>query len=177
MKKKCDKCDRPATHRSIEITGGQKVEHNYCDAHAAEAGLTVKSAHTPINELLSNFVKLHSGEAGEAAGASGGGGGKTAAEKRCPECETTFAKFREDSLLGCPHCYEAFERELSPLLERAHEGATHHVGKVPRSAGVTEQKQVTLSRLRRRLDQAVASEDYELAARLRDELRTTEDEA
>ncbi|MEO0966400.1 MAG: UvrB/UvrC motif-containing protein [Planctomycetota bacterium] len=166
MKRKCDKCDRPATHRSIEITGGKKIEHNYCDIHAAEAGLTVKSAHTPINELLSNFVKLHSGEQAPAASPE---------ETSCPECGTTFAKFREDSLLGCPHCYEAFERELSPLLERAHEGATHHVGKVPRAAGVGEQRQVQLSRLQRRLDQAVASEDYELAARLRDELRTTEE--
>jgi protein arginine kinase activator len=173
MNRKCDKCDRPATHRSIEITGGQKVERNYCDAHAAEAGLTVKSAHTPINELLSNFVKLHSGESTPA----GEVGEPAKAEKHCPECGLTFAKFREDSLLGCPHCYEAFERELSPLLERAHEGASHHVGKVPRAAGVSEQSQVNLSRLRRRLDQAVAAEDYELAARLRDELRTTEEGA
>ncbi|MEM9253438.1 MAG: hypothetical protein AAGB29_13905, partial [Planctomycetota bacterium] len=109
MKRKCDKCDRPATHRSIEIVGGKKIEHNYCDIHAAEAGLTVKSAHTPINELLSNFVKLHSGDK-PAEGAT------SSEELRCPECETTFAKFREDSLLGCPHCYDAFERQLSPLL-------------------------------------------------------------
>ncbi|MEM6333916.1 MAG: UvrB/UvrC motif-containing protein [Planctomycetota bacterium] len=167
MKKKCDVCDRPATHRSIEIVGGKKIERNYCDIHAAEAGLSVKAPHQPVNEFFTSLVKMQSGgEAKEAAAKS--------AEAACPECDTTFAKFRQDSLLGCPHCYEAFERELGPLLERAHEGATHHVGKVPRSSGVSEQRQVQLSRLRRRLDDAVAAEDYELAARLRDELRQAE---
>jgi protein arginine kinase activator len=61
------------------------------------------------------------------------------------------------------------------LLERAHEGATHHVGKVPHRAGAGEARQVQLTRMRKRLDHAVASEDYELAAQLRDDIRQMED--
>ncbi|MEM1028214.1 MAG: UvrB/UvrC motif-containing protein [Planctomycetota bacterium] len=177
MKKKCDKCNRPATHHSVEISKtGEKVEINLCDLHAAEAGLTMKSAHTPINELLTNFVKLHSGgaEVGEAnTGKTGGGSAKDTA---CENCGTTFADFRENSLLGCPVCYKTFEQPLSPLLERAHEGGTHHIGKVPRRAGVGEQRQMALQRLRRQLDDAVSAEDYELAARLRDDLQQLEGE-
>lgn len=164
MKRKCDKCDRPATYHSVEIVKGKKIETNLCDEHAAEEQLTVKGVHTPINELLTNFVKLHSG------------GAPSTQQLVCEECGTTFAKFRETSLLGCPNCYKAFERPLGPLLERAHEGGTHHIGKVPRRAGAGEQRQAYLLRMRKKLDEAVSCEDYELAARLRDDIARFEGE-
>ncbi|MEM6748960.1 MAG: UvrB/UvrC motif-containing protein [Planctomycetota bacterium] len=163
MKKKCDKCDRPATHHAIEIVAGKKIETHLCDYHAAEAGLSVKSGHTPINQLLTNFVKIHSGaEESEAEQAK--------SDEGCPECGTTFAEFRESSLLGCPTCYDAFAERLSPLIGRAHEGARRHVGKAPRRAGVGHRRQLQLTRMRRRLDEAVQAEDYELAAKLRDDI-------
>ena len=86
------------------------------------------------------------------------------------------AQFREQSLLGCADCYKAFETPLAPLLERAHESGTHHVGKMPRRAGSGEQRQALLTRMRKRLAEAVAGEDYELAARLRDEIRRYEEQ-
>lgn len=166
-RRKCDKCDRPATNHSVEIIKGQKVEKHLCDQCASEEGLAVKAAHTPINELLTNFVKLHSG----AAAAT------TSKEAACPACGMTFGEFRENSLLGCGDCYKSFESQLGPLLERAHEGGAHHVGKVPRRAGASEHRQAQLTRLRKRLEQAVEQEDYELAARLRDDINTFEDKA
>ncbi|MBB6430875.1 UvrB/UvrC motif-containing protein [Algisphaera agarilytica] len=177
MKNKCDKCNRPATHHSVEISKeGEKVAINLCDACAAEEGLTMKSAHAPINELLTNFVKLHSGGAsGEGESGKSGEGGSPK-DTACENCGTTFADFRENSLLGCPMCYKTFEQPLSPLLERAHEGGTHHIGKVPRRAGVGEQRQMAMQRLRRQLDDAVMAEDYELAARLRDDIQQMEGE-
>ncbi len=164
MKRKCDKCNRPATHHSVEIIKGQKIEKHLCDAHASEEGLAIKAVHTPINELLTNFVKLH----------SGAGSSSEKDEQSCPECGLTFAQFRENSLLGCPDCYKAFESMLGPLLERAHNGGTHHVGKVPRRAGAGEARQSQLRQMRKRLDAAVAGEDYELAARLRDDIQRIE---
>ena len=161
MKHKCDKCERPATHHAVEIEGEERIETHLCDQHASEEGLSVKGAHLPIADLLNSFVQKHSGADQRSRGAE---------ELTCEECGMTFAEFRENSLLGCPDCYGAFEGPLSPLMERAHEGGTHHAGKVPRRAGVGEQRQVALRRLRRRLDDAVAGEDYELAAQLRDEI-------
>ena len=165
MKSKCDKCNRPATHHSVEIINGEKIEKHLCDLHAAEEGLGIKASHQPINELLTNFVKLHSGGENPAAASK---------STACEMCGLTFAEFRESSLLGCPACYQAFEQPLGPLLERAHEGGTHHIGKVPRRAGVGEQRQMALQRLRRQLDEAVLAEDYELAARLRDDVQQIE---
>lgn len=164
MKRKCDRCARPATHHSVEINKGEKIEKHLCEQHAAEEGLAIKSIHTPINELLTNFVKAHAGV--EAVPSSQG--------MACEACGMTFSQFRKDSLLGCPDCYKAFEQQLATILERAQEGGTHHIGKVPRRAGTGEQRQALLMRMRKRLNQAVVGEDYELAARLRDDIRKFE---
>jgi len=163
VKKKCDQCDKPATYHSVEIVKGEKIEKHLCDFHAAEEGLTVKPPHQPINELLTNFVKLQSGMPEQ-----------TSDEAVCEECGMSFAEFREHSLLGCGSCYRAFEQQLGPILERAHEGATHHVGKVPRRGGAGDERQAQLARMRKRLDEAVETEDYELAARLRDDITRLE---
>ncbi|BAM04774.1 UvrB/UvrC motif-containing protein [Phycisphaera mikurensis] len=163
MKRKCDQCGRPATHHAVDIVKGVKTETHLCDVHAAEAGLDqTPAAHTPIDELLTSFVKVHS--TGETATI-----GK-APTRVCSSCGLTFSEFREKSLLGCPTCYADFEAQLGPLLERAHEGGTHHVGKTPRRAGGAEQRQLRLARLQRRLDEALEAEDYESAAEIRDEL-------
>ena len=68
-----------------------------------------------------------------------------------------------------------FGEHLERLLERAHDGATHHVGKAPKSAGTTRVAQQDLRRLRRQLADAVAAEDYERAAELRDSIRELEE--
>ncbi len=167
MKRKCDKCGRPATHHSVEIINGQKIEKHLCEQHAAEEGLAIKSIHTPINELLTNFVKVH----GQADPVD-----QPSQAPACPECGMTFEHFRKDSLLGCADCYKAFERQLSTILERAQEGATHHIGKVPHRAGAGEQRQALLMRMRKQLDDAVTGEDYETAARLRDDIRKFEED-
>lgn len=147
----------------MEIIKGQKIEKHLCEKHAAEAGLTIKAVHTPINELLTNFVKMH-------------GGSEQDQQLTCDECGLTFSQFRESSLLGCPDCYEAFESSLSPLLERAHEGAAQHMGKVPQRAGTGQQRQQQLLQMRKQLAHAVDLEDFELAARLRDQIQRFEDE-
>ena len=164
-KRKCDKCDQPATHHSVEILKGQKIEKHLCDLHAAEEGMALKAVHTPINELLTNFVKLHSGATAEVA------------EKTCSNCGLTFSQFRTSSLLGCPQCYEAFDELLVPMLELAHDGGSHHIGKVPRRATTSgqQQDQLQVLSMRKRLAQAVASEDYELAATLRDQIGRLEE--
>jgi protein arginine kinase activator len=166
LKRKCDKCARPATHHSVEIIQGQKIEKHLCEQHAAEEGLAIKSINTPINELLTNFVKVHSATGPE----------KASQGLACDECGLTFNQFRKDSLLGCPDCYKSFEQPLSTILERAQEGGTHHIGKVPRRAGAGEQRQALLLRMRKQLDNAVIGEDYEQAARLRDDIRKFEGE-
>ena len=161
---KCDNCNKTATVHLTEIKGGKKIEKHLCEQCAAQnEGLPVKS-HMPINELLTNFVMAHSGMQKEQA-------------LVCEHCGVTWTEFRQNGLLGCAHDYTVFERELTPLLKRAHEDQTHHVGKVPTrrgGTGVPVKRQVDLTKLRRELQKAVEAEDYERAAKLRDQIRQAE---
>ncbi len=59
------------------------------------------------------------------------------------------------------------------MLENIH-GETRHSGKVPRRAPRNTQQQTTLIQLRNELKRAVAAEDYESAARLRDQIKGIE---
>jgi protein arginine kinase activator len=167
MSRKCDNCKNVATVHLTEIKGGKKIEKHLCEQCAAQQeGIPVK-AHTPINELLSNFVMAHSGLAKEAASTG----------LACEHCGMTWAEFRQGGLLGCEHDYSIFEKDLTPLLQRAHEGNTHHLGKVPvrrGGSGVPMKRQADLARLRRELQKAIEVEDYERAAKLRDQIRQAE---
>ena len=163
MAHKCDNCDERATHHSVEIIKGQKIEKHLCDDHAKDDGMLQKAAtHMPISELLTTFVKQQTGA-------------ESTLTLECTHCGLSFEQFREHSLLGCPACYDSFDEVLSPLLERHHEGATHHIGKVPRRAGVSEHRQQRILQMRKQLADAVADEDYEKAANLRDQIRVFEE--
>lgn len=163
---KCDNCNNAATVHLTEIRNGKKIEKHLCEMCAAQnEGLPVK-AHTPINELLTNFVMAHSGLAKEQQQG-----------QACEHCGITWAEFRQSGLFGCSGDYVVFEKDLTPLLQRAHEGATHHTGKVPGRAGgtgVPRKRTVDLAKLRKELQRAIEVEDYEKAARLRDQIREGE---
>src|SRR3954462_175978 len=162
---RCDNCNKAATVHLTEIKGGKKLEKHLCEQCAAlNEGLPVKS-HTPINELLTNFVMAHSG------------GVTKETHQACEACGITWAEFRQAGVFGCANDYTAFEKDLTPLLQRAHEGATHHVGKVPArrgGTGVPMKRQVDLTKLRKELSRAVEAEDYERAAKVRDQIRQAE---
>ncbi len=163
---KCDNCSKnQATVHLTEIKNGKKIEKHLCEHCAAQnEGVPIKS-HQPINELLTNFVMAHSGLQKEAHGAA------------CEGCGITWAEFRQSGLLGCENDYTLFEKDLTPLIQRAHEGATHHIGKVPTrrgGTGVPARRTVDLAKLRKELQRAVEGEDYERAAKLRDQIRQAE---
>lgn len=160
MKHKCDKCDKPATIYLTEIDNGAKTEKHLCEDCAAAEGITVK-ANPPISELLEDLV-MHS---------QGPQGGPVL---KCEVCGLEYAEFRRTGLLGCPNDYDAFAPMLEPVIAGAQDGQTAHVGKVPARAGLAQQRQTALLRLRGQLRSAIAAEEYERAAALRDELRALE---
>ena len=75
--------------------------------------------------------------------------------------------------LGCGDCYEAFKKQLTPLLKRIH-SADRHVGKVPLTVGKTVKDTRDLQDLRIRMEKAIQFEEFEEAARLRDQIKEME---
>ncbi len=158
-------CQRCKKHKAtVHLTDLVNNENrDLCEQCANEDGIIFKQ-HVPINELLTSFVMNQAGA-------------QEVADLTCEECGMTFAEFRAQGLLGCPHDYEAFDEALGSLVARVHQEGRHHVGKVPASAGKGVKRQHELMRLRRELSTAVESEDYETAARLRDEIQAMESKA
>ncbi len=157
---KCDKCGKPATILLTDVVDGKLTERKLCQACAAAEGVVVKTNMT-LSELLEDFV-LHT--SGQQAGA----------ELTCDVCGLTFGEFRQQKLLGCAHDYDAFEPALRPLIASAQAGGSQHVGKAPHRSGDQQKKQNALLRLRAELKKAVAAEDYEKAAMLRDQIQELE---
>ncbi len=93
---------------------------------------------------------------------------------RCPECGSTLKDFRETGRLGCAQCYLAFDGHLRDLLRRLH-GSSQHVGERYAAPGETDtDPRVRLLELKEQLRRAVESENFELAAELRDRIRVLE---
>ncbi|HYF14365.1 MAG TPA: UvrB/UvrC motif-containing protein [Phycisphaerales bacterium] len=180
---KCDHCEREATVHEVTVRNGVKIERHLCEQCATDQGIAVQPS-TPITELIKHYVMAQGLMPVVPAAA------QPMRATACPNCNTTFAEFKQQGLLGCEQCYTAFEGQLLPLLERAHDGGQHHTGKTPkRGAGDAPATPTTPSKpakkpvearvnrlqaLKRDLDQAVKDERYEAAARLRDELRKLE---
>lgn len=152
---KCDQCDKPATVHLTQILNGQMQKMHLCASCAEELGVN-QGAGFDMSDVLTGK--------GAAAPLSSGG------TPPCPECGMTLARFRKTGRLGCPACYRAFAREMRPLLQSMHH-ADRHLGRRPQSREATWSRREREETLQNRLADAVAAEDYENAARLRDELK------
>jgi protein arginine kinase activator len=164
---KCQKCPKPATFHITDIERGKPREYHFCDEHARQHLTPPEEAAeaSPMGELAKKLA-VSPGVSREPSSAD---------KQACPNCNITFLEFRNSGRLGCPYDYEVFRDELMPLLENIHD-ETRHSGKVPKRAPRTSQHQTTLIQLRNELKRAVAAEDYESAARVRDKIRSIEQE-
>jgi len=66
-----------------------------------------------------------------------------------------------------------FDYALDPIIRKIH-GLAAHTGNIPKSAGAVLSSKRHLDDLKAQLKTAIANEDYESAARLRDEIRSME---
>jgi protein arginine kinase activator len=160
--KKCRRCSKPATLHITELRQGEATEIHLCESCAKDYLSQAEEMSTPDSDL--QFDQLDESDQPEVSGMD---------DRVCPNCGITFREFRSQGRLGCPHDYVAFETDLIPLIENIH-GETQHCGKLPRRAPDSSRRQHQLIRLRSDLKLAVEEEDYETAARLRDEIQEVE---
>lgn len=163
--KKCDLCDKPAVVHETTVKGGVSKEVHLCAECAFEHGVNIPGQ-PKASETLQHFVIANPSAPSRKA--------KAGRKLTCPNCGLSFAQFRHSGSLGCPTCYSAFEKQLSRLIERAQNGGAHHVGKTPSNAGESIDRQAQINRLLKELNCAVAAEQYERAAELRDRLKGLE---
>jgi protein arginine kinase activator len=162
---KCDYCDSKAMVFLTQLAEGQMKKICLCESCAKERGVTDPTGFSMDQMMLGNFQQLMSGSATEATTVKSIRSGKC-----CTQCGFSMEDFQKVRRFGCANCYKVFASELTPMLRGMHKGA-NHVGKAPE--GLIENQLWTqrIEELQGKLEQAIASECYEEAAELRDEIR------
>jgi protein arginine kinase activator len=142
----------------VEQRGVETRKISICPVCAAKQGISQDG--NAINLNLPNLIAAMSGiTAQQPPGPA----------PHCPACGTRLDQFQESGRLGCARCYEIFEPFIRPLVKRAQAGEAHR-GLAPARLA-PEAPTAEEATLRNRLKECVASERYEEAARLRDQLR------
>lgn len=121
----------------------------------------------PFSELQDNLFGGFFGISGM--------GGDTHSEKACPRCASTYAMILKDGRVGCPECYTVFSNELSRTIRSIH-GTTTHIGAIPARHRAIKEHREHIKKLRNEMQDAIKREDFEAAARLRDEVKALESE-
>ena len=88
---------------------------------------------------------------------------------RCPKCGIAFSDFKSTGLLGCSYCYEHFSKSLIPTIKRV-QGGLVHIGKVPANASQEVVSRRRIDELKIKLRELIALENFEEAAKVRDEI-------
>src|SRR5437763_12658298 len=158
----CDVCKcNDATVFLTEIANGKMQKVNLCGACSQEKGVE-----DPKSFALADLL-LGLGAAEEIE--------KGAPSQKCPVCGFTQSDFKKTGRLGCSSCYNTFAEGLGTLLKAMHKG-TEHVGKLPQRAHRVLELSDKMRDLTQSLEKAVAEENYETAASLRDEIKKLEAE-
>jgi protein arginine kinase activator len=91
-------------------------------------------------------------------------------EPNCKKCGTTYNEFKKTGVFGCSECYKYFNSTLTPLIKRV-QGSSENVGKIPQKSGKDLMERKRLIQLKDELQKAIATEEYEKAAKIRDSIR------
>lgn len=168
----CEKCHQnEATVHLSQTRQGKTVEYNLCEQCAQQQGL---SQHIS-SYLGSIFGQGFGGSIFNTAGGIPAFGNTGISNAVCHSCGQSYEEFRRTGLFGCSKCYSEFAEQLEPVFRRV-QGSIRHSGRqlsgAPKRDSATQKSKIEM--LRSRLQEAVAAEDYEKAARIRDEIRTLE---
>jgi protein arginine kinase activator len=157
----CSVCkEKPATVFLTHIENDKMHKVNLCEDCAKNKGVDNPTSFS----LADADLLLGLGAAQEITQTAGG------TELKCPRCGFSQADFKKSGRLGCPDCYEVFAEGLEGLLKTMHKGI-RHAGKAPEALRQSRDKAERLKLLEKKLAKAIESEDFEQAAKLRDELK------
>ena len=172
----CDICGKKkATVHLTEIVDEQMSEMHLCEECARQKSSQMEQQFGLADLLagLSDPSKVPASKEGE----------KTAL--KCSRCGLPYEDFRKFGRLGCGDCYMSFKEHLTGLLRKIH-GSNKYLGKTPAiyqeknktsvSQGATVEllPSEVLSDLKQQLHSAIAGEDFEKAAIIRDRIKNLE---
>jgi len=174
----CDICGKKkATVHLTEIVDEQMSEMHLCEECARQKSAQMEQQFGLADLLagLSDTSKTATTKEGDKASIL-----------KCSRCGLPYEDFRKFGRLGCGECYTSFKEHLTGLLRKIH-GSNKYLGKTPaqllKDQPATNVDTITallpsetLTDLKQQLHSAIAAEDFEKAAQIRDKIRNFEKE-
>ena len=154
----CDVCKtNQATVFLTQIVDGKMQKVNLCESCSKEKGVSDPTGFA-LADLLLGLGAAQEMERGGTV-------------QKCAVCGFSQADFKKTGRLGCGACYETFAEGLASLLKGHAQGddACRQSARAP-AAGRME-RETQLKTLQKDLRKAVAEENYESAAEIRDKIR------
>ena len=151
----CEECQKNQATVMMTVTAGEQITTRHLCKECME-NMEIRFAHGDVQGFLSSILSMLSAQS-------------KAAARTCSGCGLSYAEFKETGRLGCAQCYHDFADELRPLLLRVH-GRSQHAGRVPASIKEDFNRLQQINHLRDQMEKAVSIENFEEAAKLRDEI-------
>jgi protein arginine kinase activator len=164
----CERCQkRPAQVHLTQIINNTKKELNLCPTCASEmqAESFGLAPQLDLHDFLAGLINHHFAEASIKHNA--------APQVRCEKCGASENQVAKNGLFGCSECYTQFDDRVKPLLKRIH-GSSAHTGKVPKRTGGKARINKEIRLLKTQLQDAVRREEFEHAAKIRDQIKELE---
>ncbi|MCL2513316.1 MAG: UvrB/UvrC motif-containing protein [Oscillospiraceae bacterium] len=159
----CQHCGKnEATTHIRKIVNGETALYHLCGPCAGALGYkdVFSGFGLDLSKMFGSFL-------------SDGQKGGPAATARCEKCGSSFEDIMKSGKIGCADCYSLHYNKLLPSLQRIH-GKTVHEGKVSAGAGEEIKNERRITDLKALLSKAVEEQNFEHAAKLRDEIRSLE---
>jgi len=161
---KCDFCDQKATVFFTQVTDGAMKKIALCESCAQKKGIEDPEGFLIADHLLKPLGSKPSPKPQVAA---------AGVVLECSSCGFSADDYQKVGRLGCADCYTIFQGEIEPRLPSIHKGVFHQ-GRVPEGLVEAEKLREQLAGLQQDLEKAIAEEDYENAATLRDRIHKFE---
>ncbi len=153
IKMKCEICgNEEGRIKYTKVINGEKVEFHICEKCARKKG-------------FSNLVNSPAKSKEKKIDA------KVPLTAECPFCGWKLYDVENKAKFGCPKCYDAFRSYIRKIAKEIH-GIEKHKGKVPIHDKRTLFLKKRIREVKKDLDVAIKKEKYELAAELRDRIKT-----
>lgn len=177
----CLNCDEPPVVFLTQVVDGEMRQINLCrDCPHRQELEAEDTAGFALADLLARLAEKSGHQCASAAAAAMLPGQAGVEQVPTPAtdgpstactCGMTAAEYQSSRRLGCPQCYHVFREELRETLQCSQTRGRRHEGKIPGNQRILRLRG---EELRRELEEATRSEDYERAAHLRDLLRQWE---
>ncbi len=157
---KCDICgENDAVIFVQQVLGSKTVDLNLCTECARKRG------------IQANGGKIEFSVSGLLNGLFDQKASKSVELGPCPQCGMGLEELQKSGRLGCFRCAAHFQREIQVLM-RKYSTQNAHKGKFPKRLLSDSSIMADRELLKDMLKRAIADEDYESAAEMRDRLKT-----